>query len=106
MQIIAVNNVSRALIDRMTVKFVGEIPQDTHGYDLLKLYEDLFLTEKERENMKKEGIQLVDLAKIRCNAGDKKTSGVDVEKKLNQVYGNEYKITLAKGPWGFLSKGS
>ena len=64
----------------MTVKFAGEIVQDTDGYDLFKLYEDLFLTEKERENMTKEGIQSVDLAKIRCNAGDKKTSGVDEEK--------------------------
>ena len=41
-----VNNVARALVDRFTVKFAGEILQDTNGYDLIKLYEDLFLTEK------------------------------------------------------------
>ena len=89
-----VNNVSRALVDRMTVKYAGEILQDTDGFDLLKLYEDLFLTEKERANMTEEGIQSVYLAKIRCNSGDKKTSGVNAEKELNKVYGKKYKIPL------------
>ena len=31
------NNVARALVDRLTVKFAGEIAQDTDGYDLFKL---------------------------------------------------------------------
>ena len=42
------NNVARALVDRFTVKLAEEILQDTNGYDLIKLYEDLVLTEKER----------------------------------------------------------
>ena len=89
-----VNNVSRALVNRLTVKFAGEILQDTDGYDLFKLYEDLFLTEKERANRLSEGIQSEDLAKIRCNAGDKKTTGLEKEKKLNGIYGNKYKIPI------------
>ena len=57
----------------MTVKYAGEISQDTDGFDLLKLYEDLFLTEKERANMTEiYGIQSVDLSKIRRDASDKK----------------------------------
>ena len=76
-----VNNVSRALVSRLKVKFAGEILIDTDSYDLFKLYEDLFLTQIERASMLKEGIQSEDLSKIRCNAGDKKTSGVDKEKK-------------------------
>ena len=52
-----VNNVARALVDRFTVKFAGEILQDTNGYDLIKLYEDLFLTEKEKASRISEGIQ-------------------------------------------------
>ena len=87
------NNVSRALVDRLTVKFAGEILQDTDGYDLFKLYEDLFLTKIERANRLSEGIQSEDLAKIRCNAGEK-TSGVDKEKKLNGIYGNKYRIPI------------
>ena len=89
-----VNNVSRALVDRLTVKLAGEILQDTDGFDLFKLYQDNFLTESERASMLSEGIQSEDLSKIRCNAGDKKTSGVDKEKKLNEVYKNKYRIRL------------
>ena len=88
------NNVSRALVNRLTVKFAGEILQDTDGYDLFKLYEDLFLTEKERANRLSEGIQSEDLAKIRCNAGDKKTTGVVKEIKLNDIYGSKYRIPI------------
>ena len=44
-----VNNVSRSLVDRMTVKYAGEILQDTDGFDLLKLYEDLVLTKKKEQ---------------------------------------------------------
>ena len=46
---ILVNNVSRALVDRFIVKFAGEILQDTNGYGLIKLYEDLFLRESESD---------------------------------------------------------
>ena len=41
-----------------------------------------------------EGIQSADLNKIRSNSGDKKTSGVDAENKLESVYKNKYKINL------------
>ncbi|KAL9953132.1 hypothetical protein ACROYT_G040494 [Oculina patagonica] len=41
-----------------------------------------------------EGIQSDDLCKIRSNAGDKKTSGVDAEKKLAEVYRSKYRISL------------
>ena len=71
-----VNKFARAFVDRFTVKFAREILQDTNGYDLIKLYEDLFLTEKERASRLSEGIQSEDLSKIRCGSGDKKTSGV------------------------------
>ena len=60
-----VNNVSRALVDRLTRKFAGEIEQETDGYDPFKLYEDLLLTEKERANMFREGIQSVNLLKVK-----------------------------------------
>ena len=41
-----------------------------------------------------EGIQSMDLCKIRSNAGDKKTSGVDTENKLTSVYKNKYRMHL------------
>ena len=41
-----------------------------------------------------EGIQSEDLCKIRSGAGDKKTSGVDAETKLETIYKNKYRINL------------
>ena len=41
-----------------------------------------------------DGIQSEDLCKIRSNASDKKTSGVDAENKLNAVYKKKYSIRL------------
>ena len=41
-----------------------------------------------------EGIQSEDLSKITCGSGDKKTSGVAEEIKLNDVYGKRYRIPI------------
>ena len=44
--------------------------------------------------MLSEGIQSVDLCRIRSGSGDKKTTGVDEENKLQSVYINKYRINL------------
>ena len=89
-----VQNVSRALVDKLRVKFGGTVLQDTLGYDIYKIFEDLFLTVEARKNVKFEGIQSVDLCKIRSNVGDTKSSGVDLENKLAAAYKNKYRIHL------------
>ena len=89
-----VQNVSRALVGRFLVSFAGTILQDTNGYDIYKIFKDLFLSADEREEKTLEGIQCVDLCKILSAAGDKKTSGVDAETKLETVYKNKYRIML------------
>ena len=89
-----VQNVSRALVDKLHVKFAATSIQDTDGYDIYKIFEDLFLSADERANMLSEGIQSVDLCRIRSGSGDKKTSGVDEENKLQSVYRNKYRINL------------
>ena len=89
-----VQNLSRALVDKLHVKFASTSVQDTVGYDIYKIFEDLFLSVDERANMLSEGIQSLDLCKIRSGAGDKKTSGVDEENKLQSVYSNKYRINL------------
>ena len=43
------------------------------------------MTENEIASMFREGIQSVDLSKIRCSAEDKKKSGIDNENKLNRL---------------------
>ena len=89
-----VQNVSRVLVDKLVVKYAGTTLQDTVGYDIYKIFEDLFLLVEARQNMLLEGIHSMDLCKIRSNAGDKKTSGVDTENKLTGVYKNKYRIHL------------
>ena len=89
-----VQNVSRALVDRFVVKYAGTTIQDTNGYDIYEIFKDLFLSTDEREEMLLEGIQSTDLNKIRSGAGDKKTSGVNTEEKLETIYKNKYKINL------------
>ena len=89
-----VQNVSRALVDNLVVKLAGTTLQDTVAYDIYKIFQDLFLPGKKRDNMLPEGIQSEDLCKIRSGAGDKKTSGVDAENKLTEVYGTKYRINL------------
>ena len=68
--------------------------EDTVGYDIYKTFEDLFLSQEKRDDMILEGIQSEDLCKIRSGAGDKKTSGVDAENKLNAIFGAKYRINL------------
>ena len=89
-----INNVSRALVLSLRVTFLGEELQYTNAFDRYKLFEDLILPKAQRENIYLEGIQSDDLCKIRSNSGDKKTSGVVAESKLNTVYGNKYRIPL------------
>ena len=89
-----VDNVGRALVEKLVVKYSGTILQDTVGYDIYKIFEDLFLSQEERDNMFQDGIQSMGLNKIRSNAGDKQTTGVDSENKLNGIYGSKYRIRL------------
>jgi len=89
-----VQTVTRALVDKLVVKFAGTILRNTVGYDIYKIFEDLFLPVEQRDNMVPEGIQSEDLCKIPSNAGNKKTSGVAAENKLNAVYGTKYRISL------------
>ena len=89
-----VQNVSRALVSRLTVTFGGTPVQNTNGYDIFKTFEDLFLSVYERDEMLMEGIQSTKLSKICSGAGDKPTSGVDAENKLETVYKQKYRINL------------
>ena len=76
-----VQNVSRALVSQLVVKFGGEKLEDTVDYDIYKTFSDLFLPGENRDNMVPEGIQSEDLCKIRSGSGDAKTSGVEAGKK-------------------------
>ena len=87
-------NVSRALVSQQVVKFGGTILDEIVDYDIYKIFTDLFLPEETRGNMVAEGIQSKKLSQIRSGAGDKPTSGVDDETKLEKVFGKKYRINL------------
>jgi len=76
------------------VKFATTILQDKDEYDIYKTFDDLFLSQEKRDGMILERIPSEDLCKIHSGAGDKKTSGVKAEEKLNEVYGTKYCIRL------------
>ena len=89
-----VQNVSRALVSQQVVKFGGTTLDDIVDFDVYKIFTDLFLPEETRGNMLAEGIQSKELSQIRSGAGDKPTTGVDTENKLEKVYGKKYGINL------------
>ena len=89
-----VQNVTRALVDKLVVSFAGTPLQKTVGYDIYKTFEDLFLSQETREGMILKGIQSEDLCKIRSGVGDKKTLAVDAENKLEEVFSKKCRICL------------
>ena len=46
-----VQNVSWMLVDKLVVKYMGTTLQETVGYDIYKIFEDLFLSSDEHENL-------------------------------------------------------
>ena len=89
-----IQNVSRALVSQQVVKFGGMTLDDIVDFDIYKIFTDLFLPEETHGNMVAEGIQSKKLSQIRSGAGDKPTTGVDDENKLEKVYGKKYRINL------------
>ena len=63
-------NVSRAVEDKLVVKFECTTLEETVGYDIYKIFQDLFLLEEKLDNMVPEGIQSEDLFKNRSKSGD------------------------------------
>ena len=89
-----VYNVSRALVSRLTVTFGGTPVHDTNGYDIYKIFNYMFIDVWTRDEMVMEGLHCDDLNKIRCNAADRKKTGVDDLNKIASVYKQKYKIHL------------
>ena len=87
-----VQNFGRNIISRLSVKWGSTIVHDLNNYDLYMTYKDLWLPKEKRDEMTFEGIQDINVNKLRsgltvggANAG---------ERMLNEVYGNKYKIPL------------
>ena len=90
-----VDNVVRALVNRLTIKIGGEVLQDSNSIDLFQLYSDLFLSKHERKNRIDQGIQSANLNLLRSKAGNASSSKV-AENTLNSVYRANYRLPLGE----------
>lgn len=85
-------NLGRGLVSRMIVKFAGEVLMDNSGYDIYKIFEDLFIPKDKRMNMLLEGITGYDFSKFRANAANR---GANAHyDTLMEVYGTKHRIPL------------
>ena len=89
-----VNNVGRNLVSNFKVALGGETLQDTKRYDLFMTYQDLFLTNGERNKRLKQGISAPNMRKLRTSAGDASTSNAG-EVALGKIYSTRYHIPIS-----------
>ena len=54
----------------MKVMYGGEVLQDTQRYDLIKLFEDVYLDKEEYEDLLSQGVSTENMRKLRANSGD------------------------------------
>lgn len=87
-----VDNVGRALVERVRITCGGELIQDTSNWGVFMCYHDLFLSSHEREKRLAQGISSHVVRKLRMNAGDKVSSGNEVA--LAAAHGSKHVIPL------------
>ena len=87
-----VNNLGKNLISQLSVKWGSETVTCLNHYDLYMTYKDLWLPKEKRNNMIFEGIQDVNVNKLRSGLTVGGASGND--NIMNTVFGPKYKIPL------------
>jgi hypothetical protein len=88
-----VNNLGRNIIIKKVTKIGGEIVREINNCHLYDTYKDLWKTSKERINMAFQGIQSVNLRKLRSKASDA-NKNVAQDNFMAEVYQNMYMIPL------------
>ena len=93
-----VNNVGRAIIKKLAVKFERNEILSMDNFDILACYRDLSKTKSEKRNAVRQGIISDDgctenCIKLRINAGDHSTSNAQ-DKAIADAYGNKFIIPL------------
>ncbi len=87
-----VDNFGRNIISQMTVKWGSETVTSLNHYDSYMTYKDLWLPKAKRDNMIFEGIQGVNVNKLRSGLTVSAASVND--NMMKTVYDNKYKIPL------------
>ena len=93
-----VNNIGRAIIKKLAVKFEGNEIISIDDYDIFACYRDLWKTKSEKRNAIRQGIITKDgctenCMKIRIGADDKDTSK-EADKYIVDTYKNKFVIPL------------
>ena len=93
-----VNNIGRAIIKKLAVKFEGNEIISIDDYDIFACYRDLWKTKSEKRNAIRQGIITEDgctenCMKIRIDASDKDTSK-EADKYIADTYKNKFVIPL------------
>ena len=100
-----VQNVSRALVDKLHVKFAATSVQDTDGYDIYKIFEDLFLSEDERANMHPECGSVQDPLWIRRQKDHQLGCGKQAAEHLHEQVPHQPGPPDSERPRNYLSSG-
>ena len=93
-----VSNISRAIINKLAVKFEGNEIMSMDDFYMFACYRDLWKTESEKRNAIHQGIIsnegcMENCIKLRINAGDKNASNAK-DKAIADVYENKFIIPL------------
>ena len=93
-----VNNIGRAIVKKLAVKFEGNEILNIDDFDIFGCYRDLWKTKSEERNAIRQGIIsngscTSNCIKLRINAGDKDTSNGQ-NNAITTAYGNKFIIPL------------
>ena len=93
-----VNNIGRAIIKKLAVRFEGNEIISVDDFDVLTCYRDLWKTKSEKRNAIRQGIISTDgctenCIKLRINVGNKDATNAQ-DKAIADVYGNKFIIPL------------
>ena len=93
-----VNNIGRAIIKKLAVKFEGNEIMSIDDFDVLTCYQDLWKTKSEKRYAIRQGIIsnnscMENCIKLRINAGDK-SAGNAQDKAIADPYRNKFIIPL------------
>ena len=92
------NNICRAIVKKLGVKFEGNEVFSTDDFDILSYYRDMWKTRSEKRNGIQQGIISSDgctenCIKLTINAGDKSTANKQ-DNAIAEAYRNKFIIPL------------
>ena len=93
-----VNNIGKAIVKKLAVKFEGNEIMSADDYDIFVYYRDLWKTESEKRNAIQQGIIstnrcMENCIKLRMNAANKDSMSIQ-DKAIADTYGNKFIIPL------------